>query len=415
MIKKSLVARLVSIVLLLMFSDLVLGEGNSQSQAIETAQWVPVTGADRLKAFMGGLSTERILPNGWSMTGEYFSDGSGLVHQFGAVFPRSWDVFGEDQICIHTIYETDCFILEQSTLDPTYFRVFDAPDNEWIEFQVINQKAVITGRPPRRQNQGSAASASAAEIAAELTDPNTTLGLLATLYDYQVFDGDLADAGNQTAQAITFQPSIPYPLKPGRNLFFRPAIPLILDQPVWDNTTGTFQSEGGSLGDIGYDATMGFSFNVDGGRNSILIGVAGSIPTATNDVLASDQWTLGPEIGFTAVRKWGSIGGILYRQWDIAGDDSYDTDVTGGQYVYNINLGQGWQITGSPTFSYDHKASSGNAFTFPLAIGVAKTSIVYGRPIMFSAEYWHYIESPNMFGPSDQVRLSITPIVPLPW
>jgi hypothetical protein len=378
-------------------------------------EWSVLTGADKLKEFMSGLVAEWVWPDGRTSRAEYFADGTGVLFQYGVKFPRRWEVHGEDQICFITIKEIDCHTIERNLQNPDLYRIFDADENEWVQFSVVDGLSVEVSPPPRKRTKAGAAAASAAEVAAELTDPNTTLGILATLYDYQVFDGSAPDASKQTAQVITFQPSLPYPLEPGRNLFFRPAIPLILSQPVWDSTTGTFQSEGMALGDIGYDATMGFSFNVEGGRNSILLGVAGSIPTATDDALASDQWLLGPEIGFTAIREWGSLGGILYRQFDVAGADSYDTDVTGGQYVYNINLGKGWQITGSPTFSYDNKADSGNAFTFPLAVGVAKTSIIYGRPWMFSAEYWHYIESPDIFGPKNQIRLSVAPIVPLPW
>ena len=30
--------------------------------------------------------------------------------------------------------------------------------------------------------------------------------------------------------------------------------------------------------------------------------------------------------------------------WDIAGDDDFDTSITGGQYSYAFNLKNGWQI-----------------------------------------------------------------------
>ena len=75
----------------------------------------------------------------------------------------------------------------------------------------------------------------------------------------------------------------------------------------------------------------------------------------------------------------------------------------------------GWQLTGSPTFLYDHNAGSNSALTFPFAIGVAKTSIINGRPWTFSIEYRNYIESPDVFGPEQQIRIFIAPIVPLPW
>jgi hypothetical protein len=125
---------------------------------------------------------------------------------------------------------------------------------------------------------------------------------------------------------------------------------------------------------------------------------------------------LGPEIAVALTRPWGVAGVLLTHQWDIAGEDAYDTSITGGQYFYAFNLGGGWQINGSPTFSYNHEArNSENKLSFPLAIGVSRTVILSGRPWKFGLQYWHYIESPDDFGPDYQVRFSVAPVVELPW
>lgn len=42
------------------------------------------------------------------------------------------------------------------------------------------------------------------------------------------------------------------------------------------------------------------------------------------------------------------VSALVSHQWDVAGEDDYDTSVTGGQYFYAINMGGGWQINGSP-------------------------------------------------------------------
>ena len=56
-----------------------------------------------------------------------------------------------------------------------------------------------------------------------------------------------------------------------------------------------------------------------------------------------------------------------------------------------------------------------NNFTFPLAIGVQKTTIIGGRPWKFGVQYWHYVESPELYSPDWQIRLSISKVVSLPW
>jgi len=237
---------------------------------------------------------------------------------------------------------------------------------------------------------------------------------LNTNFDYISYDGNLPGASEQSVFKMTFQPSLPYPLGGGTNFFVRPAIPVIFSQPV-PNADGGFDSRDVELGDIGYDASFGFSFNSDAGTNVLIAGLAGTIPTATDKSVGLDQWLLGPEIGVAMVRKWGVLVGLVSHQWDFAGEDSYDTSLTGGQYGYIFNVKNGWQILGTPTFSYNHNADSDNALTFPVAIGVAKTAIINGRPWKMSAQYWNYIESPDDFGPKHQFRVTIGPVVSLPW
>jgi len=377
-------------------------------------QWAAITGDD-LREFMSDLTVERVAPDGSISRAVYTADGKGVLFKWGVKFSRRWELDAEDRVCFISYKNRDqCSSIEKSNKEPNLYRVYDDIAGQWFEFHVVEHLAIVKGKTPRRGDKGGPAAASASEIAAELTNPNTTLGILTTLYDYKTFAGSRDGASSQSAQSITFQPSLPYPLGEGKNLFFRPAFPLIIEQPVI-GATGEFEDSGVEFGDISYDASMGFSFTIDSGKNVFLAGISGSIPTATDKTVGTDQWLLGPELGFTAVRKWGSAGLLVYHQWDVAGEDSFDTNLTGGQYVYNINLRDGWQITGSPTFSYDHNADSNNAMTLPLAVGVAKTLIFYGRPWTMSVEYWNFIESPDDFGPEHQVRLSIAPIVPLPW
>jgi len=120
-------------------------------------------------------------------------------------------------------------------------------------------------------------------------------------------------------------------------------------------------------------------------------------------------------ISFVNFDVWGVAGVLVTHQWDVAGEDDYSTSITGGQYFYTFNLDDGWQINGSPTFSYNHKADSDDALAFPLAAGLAKTVIIDGRPWKFSLQYWHYVQSPDLFGPDNQIRFTVSPVVKLPW
>lgn len=270
--------------------------------------------------------------------------------------------------------------------------------------------AALLGCLPSSAMGQEPAQKSAAEIAAELSNPNTALGTMNFNIDYITYDGDLAGADDQHATRLTFQPSLPYPLKNGMNFFARPAIPIIIEQDL--PTAGGYDDPGLNLGDMGFDVGIGKSFS-----NGVVAigGVVGTLPTATDDALGRDQWALGPEGLLAVVKPWGALGLLLTHQWDVAGNDDVTTNLTAGQYFYVFNLSDGWQIRSGPTFSYDHEAASGQKWTIPVGIGVNKTVIWGSTPWKFGLEYWNYVKAPDTFGPDWQIRFVFAPVVPLPW
>ena len=255
------------------------------------------------------------------------------------------------------------------------------------------------------------AALTADEVAKQLADPNSVLGSLNFNLDYITYKGDLPGASDQSATRLTFQPVFPYPINDTTNFYLRPAVPVVIAQDV--PTAGGFDNEGVELGDIGFDAALGKSLP---GGYVVVGGIVGTLPTATDDALGLDQWLLGPEVAFGKVSKWGVLGLLVSHQWDVAGEDDFSTSITGGQYFYTFNLSDGWQISASPTFSYNHKAASGQeAWTLPVGVGVSKTSILAGTPWKFGLQYWDYVKQADAFGPDWQVRFTVTRVVSLPW
>ncbi len=380
----------------------------------QSNDWVPVTGAGNLSRFMSGLTVERELPSGELSTGEYHADGTGILTSWGVSYPRTWRIEGDGQICITAEKESQCYQYEQNRSDPERFRARVSSGGEWVEFRSTGVRAVVTNPEQETGSKGGAATPTAAEIAAELSNPNTPMGTLNTNFDFINYDGDLPGAEDESALKIVFQPSLPYPLGGGKNFFVRPAIPIIVKQPV-PATGGGFESSDVELGDIGFDASVGFSFKSDAGTNVLIAGTAGLLPTATDDAVGLDQWLFGPELGGFMVRKWGAFGIIGSHQWDVAGEDSFDTSITAGQYIYSINLTKGWQISGSPFWSYNHKADSDDAWMFSVGGGVAKTAIIGGRPWKMSIQYLNYVERADAFAPEHQIRFTVGPVVKLPW
>lgn len=195
-----------------------------------------------------------------------------------------------------------------------------------------------------------------AELAKALADPNTTLGTLNFNVDYVSYKRDLPGASSQNAWRVGFQPVLPYALNDTTNLFVRPNIPVLIDQPI------------------------------------PLVGGADVSPSGNGQ------------------------GGDFENSGTDLGDDSFDTSVTGGQYFYTYNLSNGWQIQGSPTYSYNHEAPSGQEkWTLPVGAGLTKTMRIGKNPWRIGLQYWHFVKQSDVFGPDFQFRPSFGPVVPLPW
>lgn len=261
-----------------------------------------------------------------------------------------------------------------------------------------------------------------AKLAKELANPNATRGQLFNNIDYVHYNGDSPNA-SQNGLVYSFQPSLPVPLGQGTNLFIRPLIPVYLSQATLGED-GLFTNET-SFGNISADVAIGKTWK---SKWMTLVGVFGSFPTATNENLRSNHTTLGPEFVVGKVTSWGFLGVMVNHAWGVGNLDpepevftisstgrSSRESVTAGQYFYTINVAEGWQIQGQPTFSYNHNGTKGNKFTFPLGTGVTHVTKWGKIPMKLNMQYWYYAASPDNFGPQHQVRLIITPIVKLPW
>lgn len=256
----------------------------------------------------------------------------------------------------------------------------------------------------RAQNGGAD---DAAAVARDLANPNATRGSLGSLVDLISYRGDLPDADGQLGIRFSFQPSLPYPVAEGVNLFLRPLVPLVVKQPVFGENG--FEDRGVALGDIVVDAALGKTWKSGW---VTLVGVFASLPTATDDALGSGSTALGPEALLGKMIKGGFLGVLVNNSWSLDGDGP---TVTGGQYFYTVNLKNAWQIKAQPTFSYVHDQPDGQGLSFPLGTGLAKTVVLGKTPVQLNAQYWYFVASPDLFGAAHQLRLQITPVVKLPW
>jgi len=253
---------------------------------------------------------------------------------------------------------------------------------------------------------------SADEVAKELANPNNDLAKLTFKNQFRWYTGDLPDADDQSNYTMLFQPIFPFTLGTKadgtkQTLFIRPAIPLMVDQPVPGTENGQFEwSDKSAMGDWGFDLAYAQTH-----KNGFLwaAGMVGTLPLATDSAVAGKQLRLGPEILLAKITKAGTFGVFPSHQWDVTGwgeDNSYST--TSIQPLIIFTPGGGWQVASKPIMTYDWK---GEDWTVPVTLSVAKTVILNGRPWQFEVEANYYVEQPDAFGPEWMLSLNVTPVV----
>jgi len=251
---------------------------------------------------------------------------------------------------------------------------------------------------------------SADEVAKELTNPNNDLAKLTFKNRYTWYKGDLPGADDQDNFTLLFQPVFPFSL--GENaqgdkltFFLRPAIPFVVDQPVFDPTEPGWD-EVTAMGDIGFDAALGIT------KKSGWIyafGMVGTLPTATDSDVAGKELMLGPEALIAHLHTWGLIGIFPSHQWDVAGWSGEYKSITSIQPLSAWTPGGGWSIGSQPIMTYNWDTHD---WTVPINLLISKTVIMGKTPLKIELELNYYVEQPDEFGPDWMVGLNLTPVVP---
>ena len=242
------------------------------------------------------------------------------------------------------------------------------------------------------------------DVAREMSNPTSALMSLNSQFDFHSYTGTLPGAGDQSSVSFLFQPNFPFPQSSSTNILFRPAIPVLFNQPVFNGTS--FESAGTNLGNINFDLMYG---KTTASGMLLGVGVVGTLPTATDAALRAN-WAFGPEVIVGIIRTWGVIGVLVTQSFDVSG--SVKTKTLGGQYFIAFSLGGGWQLVSTPPFAYNWDSKD---FRFPVGGGPFKTLLLGSTPLKVGAQAWYYLSQPDAFGPEWQLRFTISPVIKAPW
>ena len=202
---------------------------------------------------------------------------------------------------------------------------------------------------------------------------------------------------------LTIQPV--YPLNLGKvNMINRLILPIVYQTEAVAGQGSTF-----GLGDTSYTA---FFSPAEPGKFIWGLGPAFLLPTATDDVLGSDQWSVGP--GFVGLIMPGSwvVGALVQNIWSIDSDDD-DGDINQFlfQYFLNYNKPSGWYYTSAPIITANWEADSGERWTVPLGGGMGKVFKIGKRPVNMSLQAYYNVEKPE-FAADWSARFQIVLLFP---
>jgi hypothetical protein len=370
--------------------------------------WEAIDNPEELAELFSDTEIETTLKDGVKATAKYSADGTGVVKAWGEKFKRTWNIEGNNRVCIGIAVDEEevCFTLERNADNLEQYRAQNLATGEVLELG-ITIGDTITSVDSANKNQGGAAKPSAEEVAAALANPNTPMASMTFKGQYRTFQGMLPTAGDQSSKTILFQPSFPFVTKTGATVFFRPALPVQIDQPVFSAASQDFDTESG-IGDLGFDLAYGRTT-----ESGVLWagGIISSLPIASEESLGSDLYTLGPEFLIGKLTSKWVIGAFPSHQWDVGGSGKGDVNLTNIQLFGTVIAGGGWTWGSSPSMSYDHNNSQ---WTIPVNFNFGKTVIRNGRPWKLSAEINYYVEQPDAFGPEWMIGINIAPVIENP-
>ncbi|MFP2910420.1 neuromedin U [Pyxidicoccus sp. 3LFB2] len=208
---------------------------------------------------------------------------------------------------------------------------------------------------------------------------------------------------NRTRNILNIQPVVPLSLTLDWNLITRVILPVVYQPDAAAESGGTF-----GLGDT--SAT----FFVAPGRPGKLIWGVGPVlllPTATDDVLGTGKWGVGPSVVLLVQPTPWSVGVLANNVWSVFGsDDRASVNQLLLQYFVTYNLPEGWYVTSAPILTANWEADE-DRWVIPFGAGAGKVFKVRGQALNGSVSAYYNAVRPE--GSADwQLRLQLVFLFP---
>ena len=248
--------------------------------------------------------------------------------------------------------------------------------------------------------QAPAGGASADELAKQLSNPVAALISVPLQLNY---DDGYGVGGDGERFTLNIQPVVPISLNEDWNVISRTILPLIAQDDVVGS--GSQSGTGDTL------QSLFFSPKKPTSNGWILgAGPAFLLPTASDNVLGSEQWAIGPTIVALKQTSDGVTYGALWNYLiSVAGDDDRaDVNSTFIQPFLAKAFPGGRTATINLESTYDFE---GHAWNIPVNLMYSKVTKIGNQMVSFAGGARYYLETPAG-GPDWGVRIVVTLLYP---
>jgi len=209
---------------------------------------------------------------------------------------------------------------------------------------------------------------------------------------------------DRTSNTLNIQPIYPISFSNKWVLINRAIVP-IESFPDFTQTSGSITG----LGDINY--TAWFSPPADGAL-TWGFGFVSIWPTATDDILGSGKFSIGPSFVLVNMTEKFVLASIISNWFSIAGDsERADVNTFYLQYIITYFLANKWYLSSAPINTANWEAESGQQWTIPLGGGFGKMFKLGNLPVDAQAQAFYNVVKPDG-GPEWQLRLQFKMIFP---
>lgn len=254
--------------------------------------------------------------------------------------------------------------------------------------------ALALAAPARAQDD------QAAELAKKLSNPLASLISMPLQYNHDGYGG--ANDG-ASVDRLNVQPVIPFSISKDWNLISRTIIPLV-DQGGFPAAA---MNESG-LGDI--TSSLFFSPNSSTGGWTWGAGPVLLLPTATEDVLGTEKWGVGPTgVVLRQTGPW-TIGLLANHIWSVAGSDSRgDVSATFLQPFLTYTTRTHTTLSANTESSYDWK---NDQWQVPLNFAVAQLFKIGPQILQVQVAGRYWAEAPGDGPEGWGLRVQLTLLFP---